>query len=140
MCGKIACLAIKPECGSCPSCHWHPPHLLPTASIGLAFLTHPSLHLLFILEPHMTFLIPHVHSHSCDLSSPFLLHQANSLAIKQCILEYKPPALNTSLTVAKGQVWAPSIPAISSPSVKHHKCYQLPLPTRGAQSRITPQT
>lgn len=69
MCGNIAWLAVYPGYGACPSCQWHPPHLLPTARIDLAFLTHPSLHLLFILEPHMAFLIPHVHSHSCDLSS-----------------------------------------------------------------------
>lgn len=80
-----------------------------------------------------------VHSHSCDLSSPFLLHQANSLAAKQCILGCKPTALSTSLTAVKGQVWAPSIPAISSPSMKHQKCHQISLPTRGAQCRITPQ-
>lgn len=39
MCGKIAWLAVYSGHGACPSCQWHPLHLLPTASIDLAFLT-----------------------------------------------------------------------------------------------------
>lgn len=142
MCGKIAWLAVNPGCRARPGLQCDLPHAPSDGQrwLGLSYSSFPSPPFHFGTSSDSP-------DSPCTCTqlwlvfpSPSLLHQANSLAIKPLILECKTPALNTSLMVVKGQVWAPSMPAVSPLLLQPCKHWQVPVPTRMAQWRITPQT
>lgn len=142
MCGKTAWLAVNPGRGAHLGSQCDLPHP-PSGSqrwLGFSYSSFPPPPFRFGTssdspDSPCTCTWPwHV------FPSPSLLHQAKSLAIKQLILECKTPASNTCLMVAKWQVWAPSSPVVSLPSLQTCKHWQITVPIRSAPCRITLQT
>lgn len=134
MCGKIAWLVVNPGGRAHPGSQCDLPHPPSDGQhwLGLSYSSFPS--------PPFHFCTSSDSPDSPRTCAWPWLHQENSLAIKQLILECKTPALNTSLTVVKGRVWAPLVPAVSPLSLQPCMHWQVPVPTGRAQCRITLQT